>query len=80
MAKVEYEGQTFAVDTTACKKYTVIKGLASIETDPAAFFRAVSAICYGRDEEYANKLGDDAEKLVGLCMLAIEQSGTEAKN
>lgn len=80
MTRIEYEGKKFECDLDACKKYSVIKGLASIETNPAAFFKAVSAICGGKDEEYAEKLGDNAEKLIGLCMVAIEKAGELAKN
>jgi hypothetical protein len=67
----EFEGATYQVDADAFKDYRVAKWIALSAENPACAFKAFERIFDGRDEEYADALGGDAEKMGELMQSAL---------
>jgi len=83
--KVEFEGKTFDVDTDAFKSYTVAKWIALAGERADCAFKAFEAIFSGRDEEYADMLGNDVDKMgellnAALIAVAASKDGETVKN
>lgn len=76
--KFECEGHEFEASKTAIKSYRVQKQLARAKADPNGMMDAVERIFMGRDVEYVDALGGDAEKLEVLLSAAI--AAANAKN
>lgn len=80
LRKVTYEGAEFEYDPKEAKSYRNIKRIARAKDDMGGFFDAFEAIFAGRDEEYAEILGNDFEKIGGLVSAVVENEGNSAKN
>lgn len=80
MATVKYEGETFEFDEGAPARWSVQKALALGEADPAGFYGAIDAIFGGRSDEYAERLGDDSGRMLGLLDAVSRAVGARAKN
>ena len=80
MRKFKFEGATYEYDETALTRYSVIKGVSRFQSDPAGFFDSFAIIFAGHDDEYAERLGDDIEKMAALFAACMEDSGRAAKN
>lgn len=77
---VEFEGKKFEYDASVIKSYKVIKKIANAPNNVAGFFEACELVFAGKDEEYAEQLNNDFEKLGALVSAAIEAEGGEVKN
>lgn len=75
----EFEGIEFDYDADAIVSYKLIKAITNVEKDPVGYFDAMSIIFCGKDDEYAEKLGGSAAKLVQLYEACVRDSAT-AKN
>lgn len=80
LKKVSYEDMDFEYDPKEATSYRNIKRIARAKDDMTGFFDAFEAIFAGRDEEYAELLGNDFAKLGELVSLAISNEGDSAKN
>lgn len=80
MKKFTFEGNEYEYNPDAFKNYAVLKKLANAEKDISGAFYAFNAIFAGKDEEYAEMLGGDIEKLGELVSAAAEHHGGEVKN
>lgn len=80
LKKIEFDGKEFEYDPGEATSYRNIKRLARAKVDTAAFFDAFESIFSGRDEEYADILGNDFDKIGMLVSAVIEAEGTPAKN
>ena len=79
LKKLEFEGAEFEYDADAVKSYKVIKKIARAQKDLVGFFDAFELVFAGNDEEYADKLGDNFEKIGELISAAVNAEN-EAKN
>lgn len=79
LAKVEFNGEEYEYDSAAVKSYKVLKKIARAQSDIGGFFDAFELVFAGRDEEYADKLGNDFEQLGQLLSAAVNNE-SEAKN
>lgn len=75
----EFEGIKFEYDADAIVSYKLTKAITNVEKDPVGYFDAMSIIFCGKDDEYAEKLGGSAAKLVQLYEACVRDSAT-AKN
>ena len=80
LKKVDFEGNTFEYDPKEAMSYRHIKKIARAQKDMAGFFDAFEAIFAGKDEEYAELLGNDFEKIGALLTAAVSNEGDAAKN
>lgn len=80
MKSIQFEGETYKYDERAPKRWSVQKALALGDRDPAGFYDALDAIFAGKSDEYAQRLGDDADKMIELLNRVSLATGTEAKN
>jgi hypothetical protein len=80
MKTLQYDGMTFEYDERAPKRYSVQKALALGESDPAGFYGALDRIFAGRSDEYAERLGDDSERMLALLDAVSKAVGAKAKN
>lgn len=80
LKKVSYEGMDFEYDAQEAKSYRNLKRIARAKEDMTGFFDAFEAIFAGRDEEYAELLGNDFAKLGELVSVAIGNEGEPVKN
>lgn len=80
MKTVQFEGSTFEYDERAPKRWSVQKALALGESDPKGFYGALDKIFCGRSDEYAERLGDDSERMLALLDLVSKAVGAQAKN
>ena len=80
MKTVQFDGQTFEYDERAPKRWSVQKALALGESDPAGFYGALDKIFAGRSDEYAERLGDDSERMLALLDAVSKAVGAKAKN
>jgi hypothetical protein len=77
---VQFDGQTFEYDERAPKRWSVQKALAMGESDPAGFYGALDKIFAGRSDEYAERLGDESERMLALLDVISKAVGAKAKN
>jgi hypothetical protein len=80
MKTVQFDGQTFEYDERAPKRWSVQKALALGESDPAGFYGALDKIFAGRSDEYAERLGDESERMLALLDVISKAVGAKAKN
>ena len=80
MKTVQFEGEAYEYDERAPKRWSVQKALALGESDPAGFYGALDKIFAGRSDEYAKRLGDDSERMLGLLDAVSAAVGAKAKN
>ena len=82
MKTINFEGNAFTYDEAATKKWSVQKGLSMGSTDPAKFYEALDKLLAGRSDEYAETLGDDADKMLDLikAISEVEKGDAEVKN
>lgn len=80
LKKISYEGHDFEYDPKEVLSYKNVKRLSRAKDDVSAFFDVCEAVFAGKDEEYAEILGDDVEKLGELIGLAASNEGRKAKN
>lgn len=83
--KIEFEGKTFDVDADAFNSYSVAKWIALAGERIDCAFKAFEAIFSGRDEEYADMLDNDVDKmgeLLNAALIAVADSkgGESVKN
>ncbi len=69
----EFEGIKFEYDADAIVSYKLTKAITNVEKDPVGYFDG------GKDDEYAEKLGGSAAKLVQLYEACVRDS-VAAKN
>lgn len=79
MKAIEFEGNTFEYDEVALKDYKNVKRISKAERDLGGFFTALEEIFVGKDEDYAELLGNDFDK-IGELMQAITAQENEVKN
>lgn len=75
----EFDGIEFEYDADAIVSYKLTKAITNVEKDPVGYFDAMSIIFCGKDDEYADRLGGSAAKLVQLYEACVKDS-TAAKN
>lgn len=80
MKTVQFDGQTFEYDERAPKRWSVQKALALGESDPAGFYGALDKIFAGRSDEYAERLGDESDRMLALLDVISKAVGAKAKN
>lgn len=85
IVKVEFDGMTFEANADAFNNYRVAKWIALASERPDCAFKAFEAIFAGKDEQYAEQLGGDAEKMGELLnatfvAIAEHKDGENAKN
>lgn len=80
LRKIVFEDAEYEYDPKEVKSYRNIKRLARAQKDPSAFFDVAEAIFAGKDEEYAEQLGNDMDKLGSLVAAIIDQEGEPVKN
>lgn len=80
MNTVQFEGEAYEYDERAPRRWSVQKALALGESDPAGFYGALDRIFAGRSDEYAERLGDDSERMLGLLDAVSKAVGAKAKN
>ena len=80
MKTVQFDGQTFEYDERAPKRWSVQKALALGESDPAGFYGALDKIFAGRSDEYAERLGDESERMLALLDVISKAVGAKAKS
>lgn len=78
MRTIEYKGIEVAYDDSVTHSWKWQKAVAS--GDPSRSISAVERLLMGRDEEYAEALGDDADAMTGLLAAVMEDMGSTAKN
>lgn len=83
--EVEYDGMVFEADPDVFQDYRVAKWIALAAERPDCAFKAFEAIFAGKDEEYAEMLGGDVDRMGGLlnaAFVAVAKSkdGEKAKN
>jgi len=78
MRTIEYKGVEVTYDERCTKSWKWQKAVAS--GDPARSIRAIEQLLAGRDEEYAEALGDDGDAMLGLLTAVMEDMGGAAKN
>lgn len=79
MASITFEEHEFEYDPAQAKSYKNIKKLTMSKKDPTAFFEVAEVIFEGRDEEYAEILGNDFDKF-GQLVGAVFNEVDSAKN
>lgn len=77
---ISFDGHDFEYDPKEAVSYKNIKRMARAQKDPYAFFEVAEAIFCGKDEEYAEVLGNDISKLGELVGQVISNEGDTAKN
>ena len=77
LVRFSFEGREFECDPEKMHSYTVGKMMTDAE-HPERVYRAMELIFAGRDEEYAEILGDSAERMAELANAAAKAVG--AKN
>lgn len=75
---IEFKGIDVEYDATCVKRWSWQKAVFSGE--PARTMDAISRLLLGRDEEYADDLGDDFDAMQALVTAVIEDAGQAAKN
>lgn len=80
MKSIQFEGHTFKYDERAPKRWSIQKAMAMGDSNPAAFFEALDKIFLGKSDEYAETLGDDADKMLELFNRVSLAVGEPAKN
>lgn len=81
MRTIEYRGVEVAYDETRPLSWKWNKALAS--GDQARGMRAISDLLCGRDDEYADELGDSMEDMQGLLFAVLDdvrEKSAKAKN
>lgn len=71
---IEFEGHEFEYDVAEAKDYRNLKRVMKAATNPSGLFDAMEKIFAGKDEEYAEVLGGDFEKLGQLAGKVFEES------
>lgn len=77
MRTVEFEGNKFKYDEKCVKSYKWMKGATS--GNLTKLYQCFERLFAGHDEEYADLLDDDNEKMQELITKCIEDMG-QAKN
>lgn len=80
LRKIVFEDAEYEYDPREVKSYRNIKRLARAQKDPSAFFDVAESIFAGKDEEYAEQLGNSIDKLGRLVAAIIDHEGEPAKN
>ena len=78
MRTIEFEGVTVEYDERCTKSYKWQKSVMS--GDMSRGMKAIESLFAGRDEEYAEQLGDDADKMQQLIAACMEDMGRAEKN
>lgn len=71
---IEFEGHVFEYDDAEAKDYRNLKRVMKSATNPSGLFDAMERIFAGKDEEYAEMLGGNLEKLGQLAGKVFEES------
>lgn len=77
MVKFKFEGKSYECNPNAANNYKILKKFAQTEKNPAGLFEAYEFIFDGKDEEYAEGLGYDLEKMSKLAEAALEAAGSK---
>lgn len=77
MRTIDFRGVKVEYDDSCTKSWKWQKAVAS--GDMSRTISAIERLLCGRDEEYADALGDDAEAMTALISAVIEDTNT-AKN
>ena len=80
MAKFKHKGISIEYDEKFINGYTMAKARACAEDEPSRFFRALGKLYGGRDEEYAEALGDSSDAMLELIRATYDHAGENAKN
>lgn len=80
LKKLEFGGHEFEYDPKQAMSYRNVKRIARAKDDIAGFFAAFEQVFAGKDEEYAELLGDDFEKMGMLITEAMNAESGAAKN
>lgn len=78
MRTIEFEGIEVEYDERMTKSYRWQKK--ALSGDPSRSIEAIEMLLCGKDEEYAEALGDDAEAMDRLFTAVLEDVGAKAKN
>jgi hypothetical protein len=74
---IEHEGHYFTYSPRVAKSYRFSKACAMADDEPKRFYRALSDLLLGRDDEYADILGGSVDALMDLCMAILEDVGAK---
>lgn len=80
LKKITFEDKVFEYDPKEAKNYKNIKRIVKAKSDPEGLFDVFEAIFAGKDEEYAEVLDNDLDKLSELMSAAINNEGAAGKN
>lgn len=80
LKKIEFEGHEFEYDPKQAISYRNAKRIARATSDIEGLFAAFESVFAGKDEEYAELLGDDFEKMGQLITEAMNAESGAAKN
>lgn len=75
---IEYKGVTVEYDAACLKSWKWQKAVFS--GDATRAMGAIERLLMGKDEEYADALGDEFDVMQELVAAVIEDSGVAAKN
>lgn len=78
MRTIEYKGITVDYDERCTKSYKWQKAVMSGDT--ARGIRAIERLLCGRDEEYSELLGDDADEMQALIAACMADMTSAEKN